>query len=78
MTSKMQPCLLKKPLKTQKLTKKCAIIKNYDQNAIYILFLGITKVVDLHQKDADGSRTQVICHLVYIFFGPSLDKLCQV
>ena len=43
-------------------------------------FVDITKVPDFLCKNADVSRTQGVCHVIYIFFGSSLVKieLCQV
>ena len=40
----------------------------------------ILKFVDFRLKKADVSRTQVVCHVIYVFFGSSLGKvqLCQV
>ena len=44
------------------------------------LFLDITKVADFWWNNADVSRTQGVCHMIYIFLGSSLGKvqLCQV
>ena len=44
------------------------------------IFLNITKVADFQRKDADVSRPQVLCHLIYTFLGFSLGKAepCQV
>ena len=44
------------------------------------IFLDITKSADFRWQNADVSRTQGVCHMVYIFFGSSLGKvwLCQV
>ena len=39
------------------------------------VFLDITKVADSRWKNADGSRTQGACHVIYIFFGSSLGKV---
>ena len=46
---------------------------------IYV-FLDIKKVPDFLCKNADVSRTQGVCHVIYIFFGSSLVEieLCQV
>ena len=43
-------------------------------------FLDITKIADFPWKSADVSRTQELCHMIYMFFGSSLGKvyLCQV
>ena len=40
------------------------------QNAIYI-----RKFADLPWKNADVSRTQGLCHVIYIFFASSLGKV---
>ena len=34
-----------------------------------------TKVADFRLKNADISRTQVVFHVIYIFFGSSLGKV---
>ena len=38
------------------------------------VFLDITKVTDFRLKNTDVSRTQVVRHVVYIFFESSLGK----
>ena len=38
-------------------------------------FFYITKVPDFQWKNADISRTQEVCHVIYIFFGSSLGKI---
>ena len=38
-------------------------------------FLDIAKLSDFRWKNADVSRTQGSCHVVYIFFESSLDKV---
>ena len=44
------------------------------------VFLDIATFGHLWYKNDDASRTQVVCHMIYIFFGSSLGKvlLCQV
>ena len=44
------------------------------------VFFDVTKVADFSLKNADISRTQGVCHMIYIIFGSSLGKvqLCQV
>ena len=44
------------------------------------VFLDITKFAGFRWKNADVSRTHDLCHVIYILFGASLDKvqLCQV
>ena len=44
------------------------------------VFLDIAKFADFRWKNADVSRTQGVCHMIYIFFGSSLDKVlvCEV
>ena len=39
------------------------------------VFLNITRVVDFQWKNVDVSRTQAVCHVVYIFFESSLGKI---
>ena len=38
-------------------------------------FLDITKIADFWLKKADVSRNEEVCHVIYIFFGCSLDKV---
>ena len=38
------------------------------------VFLDITEFADFRLKNADASRTQLVCHIIYIFFGSSLGK----
>ena len=44
------------------------------------VFLDIATFRDLWYKNDDASRTQVVCHVIHLFFGSSLGKvlLCQV
>ena len=37
--------------------------------------LDIAKFVDFQWKNDDFSRTQGVCHMIHIFFGPSLGKI---
>ena len=39
------------------------------------VFLDITKFADFQGKNADLSRSQGMCHMIYIFFGFSLGKV---
>ena len=39
------------------------------------VFLDIAKFADFWYKNADVSRTQGMCHVIYVFFGPSLVKV---
>ena len=39
-------------------------------------FLDITKVDDFRWKNSDVSRTQVVCHVIYIYFVRS--SVCHV
>ena len=39
------------------------------------VFLGIAKFADFRKKNADVSRTQVVFHVIDIFFGTSLGKV---
>ena len=41
---------------------------------ISVLF-DIAKVAHFRQKFTDVSRTQGVCHKIYLFFGSSLDKV---
>ena len=40
-----------------------------------LVFLDITKVADFWLKNVDASRTQGLCHMIYMFLGSSLGKL---
>ena len=39
------------------------------------VFFDIRKVADFWSKNADVSRTQGVCHMIYIFLGSSLGKV---
>ena len=39
------------------------------------VFLDITKVADFQWKNNGASRTQEMCHVIYIFLGFYLDKV---
>ena len=39
------------------------------------VFFDITKIADFWWKNADVSRTQGVCHVIYIFLGSSLGKV---
>ena len=39
------------------------------------VFLDKAKFADFRLKNADVSRTQEVCHVIYINFGTSLDKV---
>ena len=39
------------------------------------VFLDITKVANFQWKNADVSRTQDVCHMIYMVFGSSLGKV---
>ena len=39
------------------------------------VFCDIAKFADLRWKNADVSITQEVCHVIYVFFGLSLDKV---
>ena len=39
------------------------------------VFLDIAKFADFRLKNADVSRTQGMCHVIYTFFGSSLGKV---
>ena len=38
-------------------------------------FVDITKVADFQRKNADVSRTQELCHVIYVCFGSSLGNV---
>ena len=39
------------------------------------VFLDIAKFANFQWKNADGSRTQGLCHVIRILFGSSLGKV---
>ena len=39
------------------------------------VFLDIAKFADLQSKNSDFSRIQRVCHVIFIFFSSSLDKV---
>ena len=39
------------------------------------VFPEITKIAHYRWKNADVSRTQGVCHMIYVFFGFSLSKV---
>ena len=39
------------------------------------VFPDILKIADFRLKNADASRTQVVPHVIYVFFGTSLCKV---
>ena len=71
-SSKLQTSLLKQPFKTQKKLKKLEIMHKIQS---ILVFLDITKVADFWLKNVDASRTQGLCHMIYMFLGSSLGKL---
>ena len=48
--------------------------QNYVTKSIYV-FLDITKFADFWWKNADDSRTQVVCQVIHIFLESSLGKV---
>ena len=38
----------------------------------------ITEIAIFRSKYADISRTQGVCHMIYVLFGCLLDKVCQI
>ena len=39
------------------------------------VFPDVTKIADFWWKNADDSRTQGVCHVIFVFFGSSLGKV---
>ena len=39
------------------------------------VFPDILKIADFRWKNADASRTEKVCHVIYVFFGSSLGKV---
>ena len=52
--------------------KELEIIYQIKSLSVYLI---ITKVTDFYWKNVDVSRTQNVCHVIYIFFRSSLDKV---
>ena len=76
----MQPPFLRHPIKAQNKLKTQIkinikkILKNIKMQPLSV-YLDITKITDFRWKDADVSRTQGVCQVIYIFFGSSLGKV---
>ena len=70
--SKIPPCLLEQPLKNQKKFKNLEIFIKMPSTPV---FPDITKIADFQWKNADVSRTQVICNVIYVFFTSSFGKV---
>ena len=62
-SSKLQPSLLKQPLKTEKMLKELEICIRMQS---IFLFLDIARVADFWQQN--GSGTQGVYHVTLIFF----------
>ena len=69
---KLQQNLVKQPLKIQTNLKESEIMY---WNGILSVFLDTKEVIDFRWKNADVSRTQEVCHVIYIYFGSSLGKV---
>ena len=66
-SSQLLLCLLKRYLKAQKKFEKLEIMYG---NAVYILF-GKVKFLIYSEKNADITRTQIVCcmnHMFFLFF----------
>ena len=72
MSLKLQIYLLKKLLKTQKKWKELETIIKVRCISVS---LDLMKVADFQSKNADSTRTQKVCHVIYNFFGSSLSKV---
>ena len=62
-------------LKQRLKNKKRERIKNYILKCIYICISWYIKVANFRWKNADVSKTQGICHVIYMFFESSLNKV---
>ena len=62
-SSNSKPFLLKQSIETRKKLKELQIIKMQSIS----IFLDMAKFVDFWWKTADASRTQGVCHVIYIF-----------
>ena len=64
-------------MKTQKKLKNLEIMQQMQSISV---FPDVTKIADFRWESAVVSRTQGVRHLIYVFFGSSLEKvqLCQV
>ena len=63
---------MKQLLKTQEKLKELEIM--YQNQSIYV-FLNVAKFAYFRIKNADVSRIQGMCHVIYTIFGSSLDKV---
>ena len=61
--------------RTFKDSKKVERIWNYVLQCNIYLYFSITKVSDFYWKNTDVSRTQGVCHVIYMFIGSSLGKV---
>ena len=59
-------------MKTQSQLKQLGII--YQNQSIFV-FLDIAKLAESRCKKVDASRTQKVCHVIYIYFASSLGKV---
>ena len=60
-SSEIQPGLLKQPLKAQKKLKDLEFIPVFSD------------ILKLLIKNADVSRTQVVCHVIWVFLGSAFN-----
>ena len=59
-----------------KYSKKVKRIRNYVLKCnLYLHFMMQPRVADFWWKNGNISRTQDICHMIYIFFGSSQGKV---
>ena len=70
-SSKLQPCLLKQALKIQKKLKELEICIKMQSIPV---FPDVTKIADFQWKNADVSRIQAVCHMIYMLFGSFYGK----
>ena len=56
-------------------SRKVKRIRNYVSKSNLCVFLDVAKFPDFRWKNADVSRTQGMCHVIYTFFGSSLGKV---
>ena len=55
--------------------KKKRIRNHASKSNLYLLFLNTLKVPNFRRKNADVTKTQGVCHVVYMFLGSSLGKI---
>ena len=71
-SSKLLPCLFNKSLKTQEKLKELETVLKCN---LYLYFLIYQYLLIFGKKYADASKTQGLCHVIYIYFRSPLGKV---